>query len=184
MGNKNDFYGNGGSEIDLRTEMNHTIFGTNCPPEIGKGQEGLLRRFRKDSNGVKILCNCVDKVTGEASRESVCPTCRGEKYLWDEESVFFYTSTVETASQLAAQENLKMDAVHNTPLFVYHIPAQYDLTDGDKIVRLVLDKEGNLVQPIQRRDLWRLTSIRDMRLDTARLEFWKAEGYKDNIKHL
>jgi hypothetical protein len=186
MAGKNDFYGGGSGikEIDLRTEMNHTILGTNCPPEIGKGQPGLLRKFRQDSNGEKILCHCVDKVTGEATRESRCSTCLGEKYLWDEEHVDFYVSTVETESQLADRENLRMDAVHNTPFFVFHIPAQYDLTDGDKIVRLVLDREGNPVQPLKRRDVYRLAALRDMRLDNGRLEFWKAEGYKDNIKHL
>lgn len=186
MSDKNDFYGNGSgiTEIDLRTEMDNTIFGSNFPPEIGKGQPGLLRKFRRDSNGDKILCSCVDKVTGEPSRESKCPTCHGEKYIWDEQELQFYVSTVETESQLADRENLRMDAVHNTPFFVFHIPSSYDLTDGDKIVRLVLDREGNPAQPRRRRDAYRLSALRDMRLDNGRLEFWKAEGYKDNIKHL
>lgn len=186
MSDKNDFYGgaSGTKEIDLRQEMNHTIFGTNCPPEIGKGQPGLLRRFRQDSNGDKIRCSCVDPVTDEPTRESLCPTCMGEKYLWDESEVTFYMSTVETESQLADRENLRMDAVHNTPFFVFHVPSSYDLTDGDKIVRLILDKSGKPVLPKQRRDIYRLSAIRDMRLDNARLEFWKVEGYRDNIKHL
>ena len=186
MADKNDFYGSGGTrtEIDLRSEMSHTLLGTNFPPEIAKAQPGLLRKFRKDDQGDKILCSCVDKVTGEATRDSLCAICMGEKYLWDEEHLKFYMSTVETASQLADRENLRMNAVHNTPLFVFHISADYDLTDGDKIVRLVLDREGIPSQPLKRRDIYRLSALRDMRLDGARLEFWKAEGYKDNIKHL
>jgi len=186
VSDKNDFYGAGSgiSEIDLRSEMDNTIFGTNFPPEIGKGQPGILRKFRRDSSNNKIKCSCVDKVTGEATRESLCPSCMGEKYLWDESNIKFYISTVETESQLADRENLRMNAVHNTPFFVFHFPSSYDLTDGDKIVRLILDREGNPVHPFKRRDVYRLSALRDMRLDNGRLEFWKAEGYKDNIKHL
>ena len=186
MSKKNDFYGcaSGSTEIDLRSEFEQTIFGTNCPPEIGKGQKGLLRQFRKDINGDKILCNCVDKVTGEATRESLCSTCMGEKYLWDESDIVFYMSTVETESQLADKQSLRMNAVHSTSFNVFYLPSQYNLTDGDKIVRLILDKEGNPIPPRTRRDVYRLAALRDLRLDGARLEFWKAEGYKDNIKHL
>lgn len=181
---KNDFYScaSGQTEIDLRTELNRTIYG-NCPPEIAKGQPGLIRKFRRDDNDKRVLCSCVNPVTGESPRELICPVCLGEKYLWDEEEVEFYLTTVESDTQLADREMLRQPAVFNTPFFVIYIPSSFTLTQEDKIVRLVLDKSGTPVLPQRRRDVIRIASLQDMRLDNGRLEFWKASGYLDNLKN-
>lgn len=179
---KNDFYKTSRTEIDLRTEFSNTIYGT--VKEIPKGQKGLLRRFRKDSDGKKIKCPCVNRVTGEPFKESLCSYCRSEKYLWDETSIDFYFSQVPTDSQLSSQDILRQPGVMNTPIYVFYIPSTFDLTSDDKIVRLVLDNEGVPVVPNKRLEIFKITALRDMRLDFGRLEFWKANGYIDNVKFL
>ena len=98
MANKKDLYGNwnrsGVTEIDLRKEFDQTIDGS-CP-EISKAQTHMIRRFRVDSDGYKIKCHCVDKVTGEPWRERVCPTCLGEGFIWDEFDIELYHAEVNT----------------------------------------------------------------------------------------
>lgn len=181
-----NFYGNwsksGVTEIDLRTEFTNTAYGS-CP-EIGKFQTGLLRRFRTDSDGNKILCSCVSPVTGEPDRERRCTICLGETHLWDEEYIDFYHAEVNTESQRSDRESLRAPGVMNTPLRAFWIPSKYTLTEDDKLVVLVLDKEGKIVLPQQRKELYVLAAVTELRLDNGRLEFWKANGYKDNNKHL
>lgn len=183
---KDNFYGNcsksGATEIDLRTEFNFTAEGE-CP-EISKFQPGLLRRFRRDSNGNKILCSCVSPVTGEPDRERRCPYCLGERYQWDEEDITFYHTEVNTASQTSDRESLRAPGVMNTPLRGFWIQSKYTLTEEDKLVLLILDKEGNIALPMRRKELYNLATVNELRLDNGRLEFWQANGYRDNNKHL
>ena len=185
MKNKKDLYGNwnksGVTEIDLRKEFDRTIDGGS--PEISKGQTHMIRRFRKDSDGIKIKCHCVDKVTGEASRETVCPTCLGEGFIWDEFDIELYHAEVNTESQRSDRESLRKAGIMNTPLRVFYAPVRYDdLTRDDKVVLLVLDKEGDVVLPRKREAVYKVSTVLPMRLDNGRLEFWKINGYEDNIK--
>lgn len=172
---KNDFYKGHRKEIDLRKEFLHTLYGSNR--EIEKREEGLLRIFRRGPDGKQIRCSCVNPVTDEAAKTVQCPSCRGEKYLWDEEPAEFYIRTVQTESQLADREALRQPGVMITNFLLIYIPYSFDLTLDDKIVRLDLDKEGVPISPLKRREIIRLSSLRDLRLDHARLEFWKANGY-------
>ena len=186
MANKTDYYGNcstsGVTEIDLRTELDNTADGS-CP-EISKFSDGLLRRFRLDANGLKIKCHCVSPVTGEADRERRCSSCLGEGNVWDEEAIRFYHSEVNTESQRSDRESLRKPGIMNTPLRAFWIQSSYQLTEDDKLVILVLDKEGKVVLPQRRKELYVLSAVTEMRLDNARLEFWKVNGYRDNNKHL
>lgn len=186
MANKNDFYGNcsksGVTEIDLRMEFNNTADGS-CP-EISKFSDGLLRKFRLDAQGLRIKCHCVSPVTGEPDRERRCVSCLGEGFVWDETAIRFYHSEVNTESQRSDRESLRAPGIMNTPLRAFWIQSSYELTDTDKLVILELDKEGEIVLPQTRQELYVLASVTPLRLDNARLEFWKANGYKDNNKHL
>lgn len=180
-----DFYNvssTGGSEINLRKEFQHTQDGN--APEIAKFQPALLRRFRLDGNGTKILCSCVSPVTGEPDRERRCPICLGEKYQWDEIAIELYHAEVNTESQKSDRESLRRPGIMNTPLRVFYISYLVDLTQEDKLVLLVLDKEGNISQPQRRSELYVISTLNPMRLDNGKLEFWKVNGYRDNNKHL
>lgn len=179
---KNDFYAKSRREIDLRGELYNTMYGSG--QEIPKSQKGLLRKFRRNNDGSKIRCPCVDLVTDEPNKDSLCRYCRGEKYLWDEEPVDFYLTEVQTESQLADRETLRQPGLMITQFYVIYIPASFSLTEGDKIVRLELDKEGVPIVPNRRRDIIRLSTLRDMRLDYARLEYWKANGFAESSRYL
>lgn len=171
----------GSTEIDLRTEFNNTIYGKN--PEIEKGQAGLLRRFRLE-DGARIKCPCVDVVTGEPDREIRCPVCLAEGYLWDETSLDFYHARVGTETSATAQDVLQKAGLMNTETEVFYIPSTFDLTETDKIVLLQLNKDGTVVTPNRRLYLYRIAELRPMRLDSGRLEFWKAYVYEDNNKFI
>jgi len=181
-----DFYGDcsksGVTEIDLRSEFNNTAEGS-CP-EISKFQPGFLRRFRRDAEGQKILCSCVSPVTAEPDRERRCNSCLGEAFLWDEVDIRFYHAEVNTESQRSDRESLRVPGIMNTPLRAFWIESDYDLTKDDKLVTLVLNKEGKMVLPKQRKELYVIAALLELRLDNGRLEFWKANGYKDNNKWL
>jgi hypothetical protein len=183
MANSNFYSGitTGSSEIDLRTEFFNTMYGKG--PEIAKHQKGLQRVFRHTSDGSSILCECVDSVTKEPDKETRCPICLGEGKLWDESSLdFYHIRTGETGN--TNQDKQKAPGIVNTELEVFYIPFQFDLTKGDKIVTLLLDKEGKTVVPLTRFQLFRISELRPMRLDNGRLEFWKAFTYEDNTKFL
>ena len=62
-----------GVEIDLRVEMQRTLYG--AVDEIAKGRTGLLRRMRVDSNGERIKCPCRDTITDEPDQDFYCRTC-------------------------------------------------------------------------------------------------------------
>ncbi len=182
---RNNFYpssGNGRTEIDLRQEMKNTMYGNG--PEIAKSQTGLLRRFRLDNNQKFIPCACVSTVTGEPDKETKCPVCFGEGKLWDEELISFYYRELEGDSALAERNVQKPHSIVNTPLSVFYIESTFTLTGQDKIVLLNLDTEGKPLRPYQRRTIFRINSLRDLRLDQARLEFWKANCYEDTNKFL
>jgi hypothetical protein len=184
MSNKNDFYSSasGRTEIDLRSEFKNTMYGKG--PEIAKHQKGLLRVFRLDNQNNKVPCPCIDPVTGEADRETRCPICLGEGALWDEQNIEFYHTKVGTESSNVLQDKLHAPGLINTEMEVFYLPHQFNLTKDDKIVILSLDKEGFPVIPLTRNQLFRIAELRPMRLDSGRLEFWKAYTYEDNSKFL
>jgi hypothetical protein len=60
-------------ELDLREELNRTLFGAG--DEIAKGRYGLLRKMRRDSNDYPIQCPCRDQATFEADKDPYCRYC-------------------------------------------------------------------------------------------------------------
>ena len=83
-----------GGEVDLRQEFYEFLYGS--ATEVAKGRPGILRRMRNDDGGVLIPCPCVDEKTGEPDRDTVCPYCWGEGYLWDEEWITYYKLLVSS----------------------------------------------------------------------------------------
>ena len=183
MKSTNNFYTlSGGSEIDLRSEFNNTIYGKG--PEIAKHQPGLLRKFKLNENDELIKCSCVSSVTQEPDRETRCPICLGEGFLWDEVNIEFYVGRSVAGDASVYQDRLKIPGIMNTELVIFYIPHKYTLTKNDKLVLLSLDKEGKPFQPTTRFQLFRIAELREMRLDNGRLEFWKAYSYQDNNKFI
>lgn len=179
---KNNFYPSVSSarEIDLRSEFLKTIFGSE--QEIAKGQKGLLRQFRRENESL-VKCSCVSNVTAEPDRDFKCPICLGEGYLWDESFITSYSVDLSGDGALALTSQLPHSTV-NGLLKTFYIPSTIVLTGQDKIVLLMLDSEGSPITPLRRRSIFTIATLRDLRLDNARVEFWKADCYEDVNKYL
>lgn len=167
------------TEPDLRKELNSMFDG--IYPEIAKKQPAVLRKFRRDANGKRILCDCVDVNTKEPDKDTYCPFCQGEGFFWDEIALDIYKRP-DAVSGLA--ENATGPGLMNSPLMVFYTRSSVEMTKEDKLVELLLDEEGEPVEPIRRKQLYRIGSLVDYRSDNGRLEYWKMACYAEDRKFL
>jgi hypothetical protein len=171
-----DLYAKGRKEISMRDELEATFDGTAL--EISKKQPCLIRRMRLDSAGKKIPCVCVDPTTKEAEKDRLCPICLAEGFIWDEIDADMYKVL------LNPREVLQPSGLSNTPTVIFYMRYSTDVLRHDKVIELVLDIEGNPVQPRQRRNVFRIQHIEIFRLDDARVEYLKLFTFKEDVKHL
>jgi hypothetical protein len=170
------------TELDMRQEMNSFLDGSLL--EIPKAQQAVLRKMRKDSGGDLIPCACVDSVTQEPDVDTFCPYCFGEAFYWDESFIEIYRMVLRSDVGNALKETQLRPTVMNIPIVVFYARSSIDVTEKDKIVELVLDKEGFPVKPYRRKNLYSLDTVFDIRSDNGRLEYWKLTGYKEDRKFL
>lgn len=188
---KNDFYvkatpsfspyGSAGTEPDMRQEFINTMTGKY--PEVAKSQPALIRRMRR-TNGNLIACGCVDTITKEPDKDRFCPICYGEGYLWDEEDALIYRVLEDSDTDNALRDQLQAPGLINIPIIVFYIRYDSNITNADKIVRLVLDDEGDVVLPIQRYGIYRINASHDFRADNGKLEYWKIFTHFESVKYL
>jgi len=167
-----------GTEPNMRQELANTFDGTY--PEIAKSQPGLLRRMRLDDDGAKVPCPCVDVITKEPDKDRFCPICYGEGFLWDEEDLDIYRVVEDSGTNNALLE----PGLINISVVVFYIRYDSDITRHDKIVQLVLDTEGDPVEPYQRRDVYRVGKAWDFRCDAGKLEYWKVFTQREDVRYL
>jgi hypothetical protein len=170
------------SEINIRQELINMFDG--AYPEIPKASIGLLRKMRRDTNGLLLLCPCVDIVTREPDKDRFCPYCFGEGYYWDEVEVQYYCVTVGRDVSNISRERLTSPGLINPPLVVFYIRYDVPITIQDKIIKVSLDLEGSPAVPRKRDSIYRVTKIWDYRLDNAKLEYWKIYTYEEYSKYL
>ena len=168
------------TEVDLRKELNNMFDG--IFPEIAKKQPVILRRMRRDSNNNLTRCDCVDEVTHEPDKDTYCPFCQGDGFYWDEINMDAYKVPISGNDALA--EKLITQGLMNIPLMVFYTRSSVNIDEKDKIVEVELDKEGNIAEPIKRKQLYRIGSIIDYRSDNGRLEYWKISCYGEDRKFL
>lgn len=175
------FYINYSTEPDMREELENTFDGVF--PEIAKKQPALLRKMRRDSNNKLIPCDCVDPVTKEPDKDTFCPICHGEAYIWDETYVDCYS--VEIRSDVGqAGEKVFSPGILDISYKIFYMRYSVDITEEDKVVELVLDKEGEIAQPPRRKVLYRIGSALDLRSDHGKLEYWKLDCFSEFRKFL
>ena len=172
----------GRTEPDMRVELNRFMDGSY--PEIAKGQIGVLRKMRRDTNGDLIDCACVDAVTHEPDKDHFCPYCAGEGFYWDESFIDIYKIDIGNDPMKARNEQLISPTLMNIPFLIFYLKSSVDLTNEDKIVELVLNSEGVPVRPYKRQGIYRIGTLSDMRSDRGRLEYWIVYAYKEEIKFL
>ncbi len=153
-----------------------------------KGQPFLLRMARRFEERTRyedgrlykaddaIPCTCkYDLVTHEADKDAECAYCAGQGVLWDElwfAGYLSYSANLMGNDQTDIQYDVSPGTVNlNEPfLFTFH---QIVIRHEDWIVRAALDMDGNLLQPIQPQNIYKILQYRPMRMDFARVEFWK-----------
>lgn len=153
----------GRKEIDLRDEMNRTMFGAN--DEIAKGKVGLLRRMRRDDDGKLLRCPCRNKTTDEPDRDFFCRYCHGHGYFWDEYKIVYYRNDdffMKSKGKVKDFEGV-----------FFYFEWNADIEPTDYIVELKLDKEGIPVQPVQRLKVYDILKSDTFSADNGRVEFWQ-----------
>ena len=172
------FYTNVSQEPDMRQEMNNTLDGYG--PEVAKKQPAILRKMRIP----KQVCPCVDINTHEPDKDTFCPFCWGEGRYWDEIAIDVYRVIIKSDVGNAQKERVFSPGLLNEPVVIFYTRSSVDISEDDKIVELVLDIEGDAVQPLQRKKLYRIVTPIDLRSDHGRLEYWKLDGYSEFRKFL
>ncbi len=165
-------------EIDLRKELFATFFGNF--QEEAKSQKGLLRKIKFDNKGKPILCPCVDPTTREQDRDYFCPICLSERYLFNETFLDFYKVQHASDNSLISKP-YGLDNVHNGIIYTLY---NANIGDYDKIVEVNLDLDGKFIYPIERTDIWQITEIVPLRLDTGKLQFLKIFARHEDVKYL
>lgn len=159
----------GGKELNMRNEFAELIFGGNG--EIPHKKRLILRRFRKDDDGDKLPCSCLDEFTKEASQE--CKFCLGEGYFWDEEWVEGYSMFLGADSGLANRVRHLIPGWLRVDHKIFYLGYKSKITYDDKIIELKLDQEGSPVIPYVRQAIYQPQSIIELRADDGRLDFYE-----------
>jgi len=169
-----------GSEIDLRQAFYNRLYGS--ATEVAKGRVGLLRRMRLDKDSKRVVCSCVDEKTGEPDKDTYCPYCWGEGYLWDEEWITYYKVLVSSHEGLVRKNQAHKAGVSNTPFVFFYLEYQIAPTRYDKIVEVALDVDGNLATPYTREAIYPIATAEAFRSDNGRVEYWRMAVITDSVK--
>jgi len=146
--------------------------------------------MRTDSSGNLIPCSCVDAVTKEPDKDTFCPICFGEGYLWDEELVDTYKQVLQGAVSQSGKEQVIAPGLTNLGYVAFFFEYDLDLTEfpknkfPDKIVELIVDASGNPARPYKRATIYRIGTAIDFRSDNGKLEYWKLNCYEEQVKFL
>ena len=140
----------------------------------GKGQPLILRKIRRDENGDRIKCSCNDAVTHEGDGDANCAYCDGVGYIWDEQWFLGYVThsasfvgTSMTLREIVMPGFVQMDEPY---LYTFYFVT---VQKGDWVVQPALDEEGRVIQPLQIQHKNMVISQFPMRMDGARIEYWK-----------
>ena len=168
-----------GNEIDLREEFRRFLYGFGN--EIPKGQVGILRRMRTDDNGDLVPCACIDDLTNEADRDTPCPYCAGEGYLWDEEWIVYYKMMVASHEGMVRKDKTAKPGISNIPYAFFYVEHDVIPTRKDKIVEVVRDVDGNVIRPYQREAVWTISTAESLKSDSGRIEYHRLACSKDSL---
>ncbi len=165
--------------IDLRQEFIDLIFGSFQDEAIG--MKLLLRRLRRDPVTLaRTKCSCVDPISLEPDRDTVCQFCLGEGYYWDEEWAYGYKVVTGSSTSLSRRIAYMQPGEILTETYRFFFDHSLNILPGDSIVELVLDSEGQIALPYRRLSKWKPTAIEEKRLVNGRIEFYIVTCQKDN----
>lgn len=153
-------------EVDLRTEFDKILFGSNESPR--HGHLVLIRRLRRDDQNIPVACPCTNGGVYKDA-DPTCVYCDGEGALWNEEWFWCYSmysgGPMNSAIRHLPFGSIKVD--YKTFFFRFDTP----ILHGDKIVEVRLDTEGNPLVPYIRRAIHSPSTIQEYRSDNGRIEY-------------
>lgn len=159
-----------GSEIDLRSEFDYMINGGDG--FLAHGQYFILRRMRRNTEGVIMKCVCRDSFTNEPGRDyGSCAYCLGEGNLFDEEIVRGYRQIITSAGTDKSSKSKHAFGVVFSPATNFYLSYDIAPTVQDKIITLRLDRDGRVLSPISREEYYEINLVRDLRSDQGRVEY-------------
>jgi hypothetical protein len=153
-------------------------------PEVPKAQTGIFRKMRLDSNNKKIPCPCTDKFGSEPDKNTWCPICFGEGWYWDETYIQFYRVLQGAETENSLRDDLITPGLINVPVVVFYTRYDVLITEEDKIVEIKLDLEGDPIEPVKRKGIYRINAAWDYRSDNGKLEYWKIYTHLEAVKYL
>ena len=159
----------GRKEIDLRQELHELLYGSEL--EIGKGRVFIVREMRRDDDDHLVPCTCRDPLTGESPRNIKCNSCKGEGYLWDDNTYVGYKSE-ETPVKRYLGELIEIGDISSALPYVF-FEYYAEVRKGDKLIEPKLDTEGRVLSPIQIEAIYSVPWARKIRGDSGRIEFVK-----------
>lgn len=169
----------GGSDIDIRNEIITLLNGTNL--DFGRGKWVILRRLLRDGNDRLIDCmQCKKKGYHVAQSNSVCDRCFGVGFIWKEEwfKTFQWTGTRNSGGR-SHEDAGTLD--YETNIFYFSKDAKP--RNGDRIIEVILDDEGNVPTPYIRKNSWYITLVTDHILDHGRLEYFRVLANDETVKY-
>lgn len=156
------------NEIDLRKGFDDLVFG--IEGKIPHGHWVILRNVRYDENHEPTECVCLrNKQTIES--DILCSYCSGEGYLWDEQWIYCYSMHSGSDSGLARKYISSGAGEIKTDYVVFFLRYDTIIREKDKIIEVLLDTEGEIIQPFVRTNYFEPSTIIDFRADNGRIEY-------------
>lgn len=154
-------------EIDLRERMDDILYATKGG--IPHGHPVILRTMRR-SGGEKVECTCrTERIVIEPSYS--CPYCLGEGFLWDESWAIAYSMQSSSESGFVRKYQHVAPGDVRVDYTIFFLDYRQDIAYGDKIIEVLLDKEGQPVIPYIRSAIYRPETIVSFRSDYGRVEY-------------
>jgi len=155
-------------EKDLRRTFDDFILGKSGG--VKHAHKVLIRKFRRAQDNQLVKCKCASFLTDEASTETSCNFCLGEKYIWDEQFVECY-STMKGGDSFHSRFRRIAPGEIRTDYKTFYFRYDTNITYKDKIIEMSLDLEGELVIPYKREVIYRPETIQKYRSDNGRVEY-------------
>lgn len=172
----------GGIELDLRKELNRTIFGAS--DEVAKGALNILRRMRRKSGILYPVhsddleaCPCrTNGFENEPDKDYPCNICEGEGYLFDDEIVAAYKT-----NRYEYQDVEKYNAwgKNTVSMSFFYVEYHESISRFDKFLEPVHDLEGRIATPVKLLHRHNIHMAEEFRSDTGRSEYWRLSCWTD-----
>jgi hypothetical protein len=138
--------------------------------------------MRKDANGELIHCDCVDEKTGEPDKDTPCPYCSGEGYLWNESWITLYKALHFTQGKGTRANQPEVPGMSNIPRVYFYLESYVMPTKYDRIIEVSLDEEGEIIVPYKREAIYPIATPEGFRSDRGRVEYWRCAVVQNSIR--